>query len=138
METVEKLDTQPIDAYVRPDGTLLGMYERPNTPQQAECEPDDPSTMINVGTDLPEIGDQVWLFPGWSESPSRTKMREDQWREEQMARITNQLLMIEDDDPDAEPGTKRQWMDYRIALRKWVSGGNPDFPDQEKRPLEPK
>lgn len=62
---------------------------------------------------------------------------ENQWREEQMARIANQLLMIEDEDPDAEPGTKRQWMDYRIALRKWVTDGNPDFPDQEKRPVAP-
>ena len=62
---------------------------------------------------------------------------ESQWREDQMVRIANQLLMIEDEDPDAEPGTKRQWMDYRIALRKWVTNGNPNFPDSTKRPVAP-
>jgi hypothetical protein len=62
---------------------------------------------------------------------------ENQWRESQMARIANQLLMIEDEDPDVEPGTKRQWMDYRIALRKWVEGSSVDFPDATKRPQAP-
>lgn len=85
----------------------------------------------------PEYADQVWLFPGWGSSVSKSTDQENLWREEQMNRIANQLLMIEDEDPDAEPGTKRQWMDYRIALRKWVTDGNPDFPDQVKRPVAP-
>lgn len=61
---------------------------------------------------------------------------EDQWREEQMSRVATQLLMLEDEDPDAEPGTARQWRDYRIELRKWVEG-NADFPNKEKRPVAP-
>jgi hypothetical protein len=72
--------------------------------------------------------------PTWQELQSPI---EDQWRKAQMTRIANQLLMLEDGDPDAEPGTARQWMDYRIALRKWVDGGNPGFPDATKRPIAP-
>lgn len=85
----------------------------------------------------PFSSDQIWQFPGWSESPSWAKMREDNWREEQMHRVANQLLMLEDEDPGAEPGTSRQWRDYRIDLRKWVDGGNPDFPNMDKRPKDP-
>lgn len=85
----------------------------------------------------PEYADQKWLFPGWGPSVLKATIVEDQWREEQMTRIANQLLMIEDEDPDAESGTKRQWMDYRIALRKWVTGGNPEFPNKDNRPKDP-
>lgn len=61
---------------------------------------------------------------------------ESEWVYEQMTRVANQLLMLEDEDPAAEPGTSRQWRDYRIELRKWVPG-NADFPDQNKRPIAP-
>lgn len=61
---------------------------------------------------------------------------ESEWVSDQMARVANQLLMLEDDDPSAEPGTARQWRDYRIELRKWIPD-NPDFPDQSKRPVAP-
>lgn len=61
---------------------------------------------------------------------------EDAWREEQMARVANQLLMLDDDDPDAEPGTARQWRDYRIELRKWIEG-NLGFPNSDNRPKAP-
>lgn len=61
---------------------------------------------------------------------------ENQWREEQMARIANQLLMIEDDDPAALPGTEREWRDYRIKVRAWKEG-NVDFPNSDKRPAYP-
>ena len=61
---------------------------------------------------------------------------ENEWRESQMVRVANQLLMLEDNDPSAEPGTARQWRDYRIELRKWIEG-NVDFPDQSKRPVAP-
>lgn len=61
---------------------------------------------------------------------------EDAWREEQMLRVANQLLMLEDEDPGAEKGTDRQWRNYRIELRKWTDS-HPDFPDTSKRPVAP-
>lgn len=136
MESVEKTDVQPVDVYVRPDGTILGMYERPNTPKEAECAPEDPSFMINIGAESPESGDQVWQFPGWSESPRLASERENKWRTEQMLRVGNQLLMLDDEDPEAETGTDRQWRNYRIELRNWTDS-HPDFPDTNKRPIAP-
>lgn len=61
---------------------------------------------------------------------------EDAWREEQMLRVANQLLMLEDEDPGAEEGTDRQWRNYRIELRKWTDSHS-DFPDTSKRPTAP-
>lgn len=61
---------------------------------------------------------------------------ENEWREQQMSAVADQLLMIEDDDPSAKPGTARQWRDYRIALRGW-NEDNSDFPDETKRPKQP-
>nr|WP_315412914.1 hypothetical protein [uncultured Pseudomonas sp.] len=84
----------------------------------------------------PEYADQIWLFPGWGPSIFKATQIEDQWREEQMTRVVNQLLMLEDEDPNAKPGTARQWRDYRIELRKWTAE-NPDFPDSSKRPVAP-
>lgn len=83
---------------------------------------------------MPE--DEIWLHMNPPPNHEQIAVQEDQWREVQMARIANQLLMIEDEDPEAEPGTKRQWQDYRIALRKW-SADKPDFPDSSKRPVAP-
>lgn len=115
--------------YVNSSGGYMGFFDEESAPIGGG--------FVNLKDNAPEYGDQVWLFPGWSESPSQNINSENQWREEQMARIANQLLMIEDEDPDAEPGTKRQWMDYRIALRKWVTDSNTDFPDSSKRPVAP-
>lgn len=61
---------------------------------------------------------------------------ENAWRIEEMKVIVEQLLMLEDDDTDALPGTETQWRAYRIVLRKWIDG-NPDFPDSTKRPTRP-
>jgi hypothetical protein len=61
---------------------------------------------------------------------------ENIWREGQMSRVANQILMLDDDDPKAETGTARQWRDYRIQLRSWTDT-NPDFPDSSKRPIAP-
>lgn len=69
-------------------------------------------------------------------TPNQLIAIEDQWREEQMIRIANQLLMIEDEDPEAESGTARQWRDYRIALRAWVQGRE-GFPASINRPVSP-
>lgn len=114
---------QPFRYYVDQEGVYLGATDG------------QPLSGFEV-MGAPFSADQIWLFPGWAESASWAKMREDQWREEQMTRIANQLLMIEDEDPNVETGTARQWRDYRIELRKWVEG-SADFPDKEKRPVAP-
>lgn len=62
---------------------------------------------------------------------------EAEWVAQQSAEIAEQLLMIEDRDTDAKPGTVQQWRDYRIELRKWKEGGNANFPDNSKRPVAP-
>ena len=61
---------------------------------------------------------------------------EAQWVSEQNVFIAEQLLMLEDGDPNALPVVPQQWRDFRIALRSWKEG-NPDFPDQNKRPVKP-
>lgn len=61
---------------------------------------------------------------------------EDSWRNSELLFAADQLMAIEDDDPNRLPGTDRQWRDYRIAVRAWKEG-NPDFPDQTKRPVRP-
>lgn len=62
---------------------------------------------------------------------------EDEWRTSELLEIADQLLAIEDDDPNAFPGTDRQWRDYRIAVRAWKDGDNLNFPDKTKRPVRP-
>lgn len=112
--------------YVNSEGVYLGGWDA-----------DPPEGAIKVPNN-PILWDQIWSFETstWSESPSLNVLRENQWRAEQMLRIANQLLMIEDGDPDAEPGSARQWRDYRIALRGWAAE-SPDFPDNGKRPVAP-
>ncbi|PIB51746.1 hypothetical protein AOA57_02565 [Pseudomonas sp. 2588-5] len=77
-----------------------------------------------------------YIAPPYVATFEELALIENQWREDQMVRVANQLLMLEDDDPDAEPGTARQWRDYRIELRKWTET-NPDFPNSSKRPVAP-
>lgn len=62
--------------------------------------------------------------------------REAAWVISEMAVIAEQLLMLEDSDPTALPGTERQWRDYRIALRAWKEGAA-GFPDAAQRPARP-
>lgn len=64
------------------------------------------------------------------------KAVEDAWREEEMLVIADQLLRIEDEDPNALQGTERDWRDYRIKLRTWIAGAE-YFPDKEYRPSRP-
>lgn len=122
---IEELQGSELFHYVSANGVYLGGWNG----QPPECA---------IIVPPPEWADQFWNFDtsAWSESPSQLIAVENQWREEQMTRVANQLLMIEDEDPKAEPGTTRQWRDYRIALRAWVEG-NADFPDQSKRPVAP-
>ncbi|PJK33050.1 hypothetical protein CWC48_26550 [Pseudomonas sp. S10E 269] len=127
-ELIETFQNDEMFYYISADGRYLGAANGDNPYGGEAIYPP------------PEYGDQIWLFsdspPYWSESPSRLTSIEDAWREEQMSRVSNQLLMMEDEDPDAEPGTPRQWRDYRIELRKWTET-NPDFPNSSKRPVAP-
>ena len=61
---------------------------------------------------------------------------EHDWVASEMAIIPDQLLMIEDQDPAALPGSERQWRDYRIALRTWKEGAS-GFPLADQRPQRP-
>lgn len=62
--------------------------------------------------------------------------REAAWVDAEMLLVAVQLVMLEDEDPSALPGTARQWRDYRIALRNWTEGA-PNFPDEAYRPMRP-
>jgi hypothetical protein len=59
---------------------------------------------------------------------------EDAWQLTQMRLIADQLIALEDADPDAMDVTEAQWRAYRTKIRAWKDGGNPDFPDATKRP----
>jgi len=61
---------------------------------------------------------------------------EDAWRTKEMESIADQLIAMEDDDPEALPGTERQWRDYRTLVRGWKEG-HPDFPSAGSRPHRP-
>lgn len=63
-------------------------------------------------------------------------VRETEWRAEEMLLAADQLLAIEDDDPNRLPGTEREWRDYRIQVRAWKEGAK-GFPESENRPHQP-
>lgn len=65
------------------------------------------------------------------------KIVETQWVTAELAIIADQLLAIEDEDPTALPGTAAQWRAYRIKVRAWKDGGDPNYPQQNKRPVRP-
>ncbi|WP_055134849.1 hypothetical protein QZH45_11420 [Pseudomonas corrugata] len=54
----------------------------------------------------------------------------------ELAFIAEQLLMLEDNDPSAEPGTADQWRAYRVQVRAWKDGA-PNYPDRAYRPVRP-
>lgn len=62
---------------------------------------------------------------------------ESEWVASELDVVSEQLLMLEDDDPSALSGTSREWRDYRIALRLWKDGAEL-YPDSKYRPLRPK
>jgi len=109
---------------VTPEGVQLGLFDG--------TVPEVPYVVVE---EMPEQFDQLWLFPGWSESPSQLRAVELQWQTEEMATIANQLLAIEEEAEDALPGTRKQWLNYRTDVRLWHEA--PDFPDQTKRPVRP-
>ena len=60
---------------------------------------------------------------------------ETRWRLEQMPAALETLTAIQLGEVDIL-GTEQQWKDYWLSLRKWTAS-NPDFPDTNKRPVQP-
>lgn len=128
--------------YVRPDGTYVGGYsESVGDIPQAIPTVDDaaPSTveeLICIDHQFPDYADQVWQFPGWSESIGKKTRAETAWRNAEMLNIADQLLRLEDSDPTALPGTAAEWREYRIKVRAWVDGAD-GYPESGNRPERP-
>lgn len=93
----------------RPDGEDTSLYTASSSGEWEISE----DTLLRIGTE-----------------------REASWVDAEMPIVAEQLVMIEDDDPSALPGTPRQWRDYRIALRAWKEGAE-GFPKPESRPTRP-
>lgn len=64
------------------------------------------------------------------------KEAEARWQTAEMAFIADQLIALEDQDPTAQPGTERQWRDYRTQVRRWEEGAD-GYPALESRPHRP-
>ncbi|MGX4728077.1 hypothetical protein [Pseudomonas corrugata] len=109
--------------YVSVSGVYLGGWED---------FPPDEAIEINPP---PEYSDQVWQFPGWSESVSAVVNREVEWRDAEMPKAQQNVTAIEYGE-EGIPGTAAQWKVYWLSLRKWTEA-NPDFPDATKRPVRP-
>jgi len=116
-----------IKHYVDSSGNYVGAFVD-------GAEPDDHS-FISLGENSPNFWDQVWQFPGWSDSPSQSANREGEWRDTEMPKAQQNVTAIEYGEGDI-PGTAQQWQKYWLALRKWTDT-NPDFPDSSKRPVAP-
>lgn len=128
--------------YVSESGVYLGsVSSAPDTPDFYDVD----GNWIEVTTP-PTQADQIWLFPGWSESMSSITSVEDNWRTKELVVIANQLLAIEEavaaeeegEEPptDLLPGTRNKWLAYRSKVRDWKTG-NADFPEINKRPVRP-
>lgn len=61
---------------------------------------------------------------------------ETAWVRNELLVIADQLLALEDDDPNRMPGTDREWRDYRIKVRAWKDGAV-GYPDKDKHPSRP-
>ncbi|CAI8821174.1 Phage tail protein [Pseudomonas sp. IT-P100] len=114
--------------YITTEGIYVGGFGDGATP--------DDVGLINLGDNPPEYADQVWLFPGWTASPSQLRRAEDVWRDSELPIAKDNVTAIQFEDPDALPGTEAEWKAYWIALRNWKEG-NPDYPDLTKRPIRP-
>lgn len=63
-------------------------------------------------------------------------IEESAWVRNELLIIADQLLALEDDDPNHMPGTDREWRDYRIKVRAWKAGAE-GYPYSENRPKRP-
>lgn len=113
--------------FVDLQGKYLGFYDELSSPED--------KSYTDLGDNAPTFGDQVWQFPGWSESPSQAINRENEWRDYEMPRAQQNITAIEYGEEEIA-GTAQQWQKYWLALRKWTAD-NPDFPDSSKRPVAP-
>ncbi len=87
----------------------------------------------------PAYADQIWDFTNsvWLPySLMQSTNTENAWRDAELPIIADQLLMIEDEDPNALPGTAAQWRAYRVQVRAWKVG-NTHFPNNNSRPTRP-
>lgn len=119
------------------EGRYMALAEGIDPVEYAELIGGTPVSMVGEQpTDLhePRI-DGSWHIPDETVYANSAAV-EASWRTSEMAVIAEQLLMLEDGDPNALPGTVEDWRAYRIALRKW-SSDNLDFPDSTKRPVAP-
>lgn len=121
------IEGSPAKHYVTSSGAYIGAFADQLSPPDGGIEVDD----------APEYFDQKWGFPGWSESLAKSAWVENSWRESELGFISEQLLMLEDEDPSALPGTPSQWRAHRVEVRAWKEG-NPNFPDIDKRPARPR
>lgn len=123
----------PGKGFVNPEGVYMGFF---TSPPEDHSFYDVPSDWVEVPP--PGMADQIWNFEtqSWGESLNLAVERENNWRNEEMGFIADQLLRIEDGDPSALPGTDRKWRDYRIKVRAWVEGGE-NFPSIDHRHVRP-
>ncbi|WP_282339377.1 hypothetical protein [Pseudomonas sp. PS02288] len=113
----ERLSVQRF--YVNADGAFIGSWVD---------APEPPTDGIEVPFG-PQWADQTWDFSteAYGASLHGASSDEDAWRESELLLIAEQLLMIEDADPAAAPGSATQWRAYRVAVRAWKAG-NAAFP----------
>lgn len=96
-------------------------------------EPDGSQDNLITGSMRPMSDDEVYAHLN---PPPDLAVEAEAWAASEMIVVAEQLLMLDDEDPKALPGTARQWRDYRIALRNWTEGA-PNFPDEAYRPTRP-
>ncbi|MFC3939651.1 hypothetical protein CCU68_18880 [Pseudomonas gingeri NCPPB 3146 = LMG 5327] len=63
-------------------------------------------------------------------------IRESEWQAQEMLVIEDQRMAIEEEDPEALPGTDKEWLQYRTKVRKWIEGAE-GYPEMTRRPVRP-
>lgn len=97
-------------------------------------EVDTPKELIAEG--LSEMGSAEVDEFFRKQAADVAKGQEELWASSEIASITEQLLLHDDDDEKAV-ATPEAWKEYRKALRRWNESDSADFPDQSKRPKRP-
>lgn len=113
-------------------------YQDPETGAFWAYEDTDDESLVRPG--LVRVDDAVYqaFLDEQAQANARAEQvyQEDQWRVKETAFVTDQLMAIEDGDPDALPGTEEQWRTYRTQVRAWKEGAA-NFPDPSYRPTRP-